>query len=135
MEERDIFWAKMEERDIFWVKEIIENGEIEFSDGVGASDNPMMFRFEDEYIVQADECLYMNDSLEITKIDIDNVVKEITEVAEKLLMDIDDKLVYIDNYLSLEAKMYIDCLLIDKMVNMIDFGEYYIDVEHNLIRK
>ena len=125
----------MEERDIFWVKEIIENGEVEFSDGVGASDNPMMFRFEDEYIVQADECLYMNDSLEITKIDIDNVVKEITEVAEKLLMDIDNKLVFIDNYLSFEAQMYIDCLLIDKMVNMIDFGEYYIDVEHNLIRK
>lgn len=125
----------MEERDIFWVKEIIENGEVEFSDGVGASDNPMMFRFEDEYIVQADECLYMNDSLEITKIDIDNVVKEITEVAEKLLMDIDNKSVYIDNYLSLESKMYIDCLLIDKMVNMIDFGEYYIDDEHNLIRK
>lgn len=125
----------MEERDIFWVKEVIENGEVEFNEGVGASDNPMMFRFEDEYIVQADECLYMNDSLEITKIDIDNVVKEITEVAEKLLMDIDNKLVSIDNYLSLEAKMYLDCLFIDKMVNMIDFGEYYIDVEHILIRK
>ena len=123
----------MEERNIFWVKEVIENGEVEFNDGVGASDNPMMFRFEDEYIVQADECLYMNDSLEIDKIDIDNVVKEIMEVAEKLLKD--NKLVNIDNYLSLEAKMYIDCLLIDKMVNMIDFGEYYIDVEHNLIRK
>ena len=123
----------MEERNIFWVKEVIENGEVEFNDGVGASDNPMMFRFEDEYIVQADECLYMNDSLEIEKIDIDNVVKEIMEVAEKLLKD--NKLVNIDNYLSLEAKMYIDCLLIDKMVNMIDFGEYYIDVEHNLIRK
>ena len=123
----------MEERNIFWVKEVIENGEVEFNDGVGASDNPMMFRFEDEYIVQADECLYMNDSLEIDKIDIDNVVKEIMEVAEKLLKD--NKLVNIDNYLSLEAKMYIDCLLIDKMVNIIDFGEYYIDVEHNLIRK
>ena len=126
---------KMEERDIFWVKEIIENDEVEFSDGVGASDNPIMFMFNNEYIVQADECLYMNDSLEITKIDIDNVLKEITEVAEKLLMDIDNKLVYIDDYLSFEAKMYIDCLLIDKMANMIDFGEYYIDVEHNLIRK
>ena len=123
----------MEERNIFWVKEIIENGEVEFNDGVGASDNPMMFRFEDEYIVQADECLYMNDSLEIEKIDIDNVIKENMEVAEKLISD--NKLVYIDNYISLEAKMYIDCLLIDKMVNMIDFGEYYIDVEHNLIRK
>ena len=123
----------MEERNIFWVKEVIENGEVEFNDGVGASDNPMMFRFEDEYIVQADECLYMNDSLEIDKIDIDNVVKEIMEVSEKLISD--NQLVSIDNYLSLEAKMYIDCLLIDKMVNMIDFGEYYIDVEHNLIRK
>ena len=125
----------MEKRDIFWVKEIIENGEVEFSDGVGASDNPMMFRFEDEYIVQADECLYMNDSLEITKIDIDKALKEIMEVAKKLLLDIDNKLVYIDDYLSIEAQMYIDCLLIDKMANMIDFGEYYIDVEHNLIRK
>ena len=123
----------MEERNIFWVKEIIENGEVEFSDGVGASDNPSMFRFEDEYIVQADECLYMNDSLEIDKIDIDNVVKEIMEVAEKLIKD--NKSVNIDNYLSLEAKMYIDCLLIDKMANMIDFGEYYIDVEHNLFIK
>ena len=123
----------MEERNIFWVKEVIENGEVEFNDGVGASDNPMMFRFEDEYIVQADECLYMNDSLEIDKIDIDNVVKEIMEVSEKLISD--NRLVSIDNYISLEAKMYIDCLLIDKMVNMIDFGEYYIDVEHNLIRK
>ena len=125
----------MEKRDIFWVKEMIENGEVEFSDGVGASDNPMMFRFEDEYIVQADECLYMNDSLEITKIDIDKALKEIMEVAKKLLLDIDNKLVYIDDYLSFESKMYIDCLLIDKMANMIDFGEYYIDVEHNLIRK
>ena len=123
----------MEERNIFWVKEVIENGEVEFNDGVGGSDNPMMFRFDDEYIVQADECLYMNDSLEIDKIDIDNVVKEIMEVSEKLISD--NQLVSIDNYISLEAKMYIDCLLIDKMVNMIDFGEYYIDVEHNLIRK
>ena len=123
----------MEERNIFWVKEVIENGEVEFNDGVGASDNPMMFRFEDEYIVQADECLYMNDSLEIDKIDIDNVVKEIMEVSEKLISD--NRLVSIDNYISLEAKMYIDCLLIDKMVNMIDFGEYYIDVEHNLFIK
>ena len=122
----------MGERDIFWVKDLIENGEVEFSDGIGASDNPMMFRFN-EYIVQADECLYMNDSLEITKIDIDNVLKEITEVTEKLIAD--NKFVFIDDYLSFEAKMYIDCLLIDKMANMIDFGEYYIDVEHNLIRK
>lgn len=125
----------MEERDIFWVKEIIENGEVEFNEAVFATDNPIMFMFNNEYIVQADECLYMNDSLEITKIDIDKALKEIMEVAKKLLMDIDNKLVYIDDYLSIEAQMYIDCLLIDKMANMIDFGEYYIDVEHNLIRK
>ena len=125
----------MEERDIFWVKDIIENGEVEFNEAVFVSDNPMMFMFNNEYIVQADECLYMNDSLDIEKIDIDNVVKEITKVAGKLLMDIDDKVVFIDDYLSFEAQMYIDCLLIDKMANMIDFGEYYIDVEHNLIRK
>ena len=123
----------MEERNIFWVKEVIENGEVEFNDGVGASDNPMMFRFEDEYIVQADECLYMNDSLEIDKIDIDNVVKEIMEVAEKLLKD--NKSVNIDNYLSLEAKIYIDCLLIDGMLDEIDCEDYKIDCEHNLIRK
>ena len=122
----------MEERNIFWVKEVIENGEVEFNDGVGASDNPMMFRFN-EYIVQADECLYMNDSLEIEKIDIDNVLKEIMEVSEKLISD--NQLVSIDNYISLEAKMYLDCIFIDKMINVIDFGEYYIDVEHNLIRK
>ena len=125
----------MEKRDIFWVKEMIENGEVEFNEAVFATDNPIMFRFEDEYIVQADECLYMNDSLEITKIDIDKALKEIMEVAKKLLLDIDNKLVYIDDYLSFESKMYIDCLLIDKMANMIDFGEFYIDVEHNLIRK
>lgn len=125
----------MEERDIFWVKDVIENGEVEFNEAVFVSDNPMMFMFNNEYIVQADECLYMNDSLDIEKIDIDNVVKEITKVAGKLLMDIDDKVVFIDDYLSFEAQMYIDCLLIDKMANMIDFGEYYIDVEHNLIRK
>ena len=125
----------MEERDIFWVKDVIENGEVEFNEAVFASDNPIMFMFNNEFIVQADECLYMNDSLDIEKIDIDNVVKEITKVAGKLLMDIDDKVVFIDDYLSFEAQMYIDCLLIDKMANMIDFGEYYIDVEHNLIRK
>ena len=125
----------MEERDIFWVKDVIENGEVEFNEAVFASDNPIMFMFNNEFIVQADECLYMNDSLEITKIETDNVVKEITKVAGKLLMDIDDKVVFIDDYLSFEAQMYIDCLLIDKMANMIDFGEYYIDVEHNLIRK
>lgn len=123
----------MEERDIFWVKEMIENGEVKFNEAVFVSDNPMMFMFNNEYIVQADECLYMNDSLDIDKIDIDNVVKEIMEVAEKLISD--NKFVFIDNYLSLEAQMYIDCLFIYKMVNMIDFGEYYIDVEHNLLRK
>ena len=122
----------MEERDIFWVKEVIENGEVEFNEAVFASDNPMMFRFN-EYIVQADEYLYMNDSLDFTKIDVHKVLKEIIEVTKKLISD--NKFVFIDNYLSLEAQMYIDCLLIDKMINVIDFGEYYIDVEHNLIRK
>ena len=125
----------MEERDIFWVKEVIENGEVEFNEAVFASDNPIMFMFNNEYIVQADECLYMNDSLEITKIETDNVVKELTEVAEKLLKDIDNKLVFIDDYLSLEAKMYIDCLFIDGMLDEIDCDNYKIDVEHNLIRK
>ena len=122
----------MEERDIFWVKEVIENGEVEFNEAVFASDNPMMFRFN-EYIVQADEYLYMNDSLDFTKIDVHKVLKEIIEVTEKLISD--NKFVFIDDYLSFEAQMYIDCLLIYKMANMIDFGEYYIDVEHNLIRK
>ena len=122
----------MEERDIFWVKEVIENGEVEFNEAVFASDNPMMFRFN-EYIVQADEYLYMNDSLDFTKIDVHKVLKEIIEVTEKLISD--NKFVFIDNYLSFEAQMYLDCIFIDKMINVIDFGEYYIDVEHNLIRK
>ena len=122
----------MEERDIFWVKEVIENGEVEFNEGVFASDNPMMFRFN-EYIVQADEYLYMNDSLDFTKIDVHKVLKEIIEVTEKLISD--NKFVSIDNYISLEAQMFIDCIFIDKIINVIDFGEYYIDVEHNLIRK
>ena len=121
----------MEERDIFWVKEVIENGEVEFNEAVFASDNPMMFRFN-EYIVQADEYLYMNDSLDFTKIDVHKVLKEIIEVTEKLISD--NKFVFIDNYLSFEAQMYLDCIFIDKMINVIDFGEYYIDVEHNLIR-
>ena len=122
----------MEERDIFWVKEVIENGEVEFNEAVFASDNPMMFRFN-EYIVQADEYLYMNDSLDFTKIDVHKVLKEIIEVTEKLISD--NKFVFIDDYLSFEAQMFIDCIFIDKMINVIDFGEYYIDVEHNLIRK
>ena len=122
----------MEERDIFWVKEVIENGEVEFNEAVFASDNPMMFRFN-EYIVQADEYLYMNDSLDFTKIDVHKVLKEIIEVTKKLISD--NKFVFIDNYLSFEAQMYLDCIFIDKMINVIDFGEYYIDVEHNLIRK
>ena len=122
----------MEERDIFWVKEVIENGEVEFNEAVFASDNPMIFRFN-EYIVQADEYLYMNDSLDFTKIDVHKVLKEIIEVTEKLISN--NQLVSIDNYLSFEAQMYLDCIFIDKMINMIDFGEYYIDVEHNLIRK
>lgn len=123
----------MEERDIFWVKEVIENGEVEFNEAVFASDNPIMFMFNNEYIVQTDECLYMNDSLEITKIETDNVVKEITEVAEKLLKD--NKSVNIDDYISIEAKMYIDCLFIDGMLDEIDCDNYKIDCEHNLIRK
>lgn len=123
----------MEERDIFWVKEIIENGEVEFNEAVFSSDNPIMFMFNNEFIVQADECLYMNDSLDFTKIDVHKVLKEIIEVTEKLIAD--NKFVFIDNYLSLEAQMYIDCIFIDKMVNVIDFGDYYIDVEHNLLRK
>lgn len=123
----------MEERNIFWVKDLIENGEVEFNEAVFASDNPIMFMFNNEYIVQADEYLYMNDSLDFTKIDVHKVLKEIIEVTKKLISD--NKLVFIDDYLSFEAQMYIDCIFIDKMINMIDFGEYYIDVEHNLIRK
>ena len=123
----------MEERDIFWAKDLIENGEVEFNEAVFASDNPIMFMFNNEYIVQADECLYMNDSLDIEKIDIIKALKEITKVAGKLISD--NRFVFIDDYLSMEAQMFIDCLFIAKMVNMIDFGEYYIDVEHNLLRK
>ena len=33
---------KMENRDIYWIKEMIENGEIKFNEGVGASDNPII---------------------------------------------------------------------------------------------
>lgn len=123
----------MEERDIFWVKEIIENGEVEFNEAVFASDNPIMFMFNNEFIVQADEYLYMNDSLDFTKIDVHKVLKEIIEVTEKLISD--NKFVFIDDYLSFEAQMYLDCIFIDKMINMIDFGEYYIDAVHNLIIK
>lgn len=124
----------MEERDIFWCKEVIENGDVDFYEAVGASDNPIMFRYEDDYIVQADECLYMNDSLEITKIDIDNVVKEIESICKHYLKSGDD-VVSLDGNISLEASMYIDCLLIDGMLDEIDCEDYVIDCEHNFVRK
>lgn len=124
----------MEERDIFWCKEVIENGDVDFYEAVGASDNPIMFRYEDDYIVQADECLYMNDSLEITKIDIDNVVKEIESICKYYLKSGED-VVSLDGNISLEASMYIDCLLIDGILDEIDCEEYYIDNEHNFVRK
>ena len=124
----------MEERDIFWVKEVIENGEVEFNEGVGASDNPIMFRYGDDYIVQADECLYMNHSLEITKIDVDNVVKEIESICKYYYKSGDD-VVSLDGNISLEASMYIDCLLNDGMLDEIDCDNYIIDCEHNFIRK
>lgn len=124
----------MEERDIFWVGKAVGNGEVDFENGVAASDNPVMFRFN-EYIVQADECLYMDDSLEITQIDTDNVVKEITEAAEQLLSDKDNNVVCLDDYISLEAQMYIDCLFIDGMLDEIDCDDYVVDREHNLLRK
>ena len=122
----------MEERDIFWCKEVIENGDVDFYEAVGASDNPIMFRYEDDYIVQADECLYMNDSLEITKIDTDKAVKEIESICKHCLKSGDD-VVYLD--VSLEASMYIDCLLIDGMLDEIDCEDYVIDCEHNFVRK
>lgn len=75
----------------------------------------------------------MGSLIEITKIETDNVVKEITEVAEKLLKD--NKSVNIDEYISIEAKMYIDCLFIDGMLDEIDCDNYKIDCEHNLIKK
>lgn len=125
----------MEVRDIFWVKELIEDGQVKFSEGVEDSDNPIIFRYEEDYIVQADECLYMNDSLEITGIDTDTAVKEIEEVAKELLEDKDCKVVWMDKYLDLETRMYIDCLLIDGMLDEIDCEDYVIDREHNFIRK
>ena len=124
----------MEERDIFWCKELIENGDVDFYEAVGASDNPIMFRYEDDYIVQADECLYMNDSLEITKIDTDKAVKEIESICKHYLKSGDD-VVSLDGNISLEASMYIDCLLIDGMVDEIDCEDYVIDCEHNFVRK
>ena len=123
----------MEERDIFWCKEVIENGDVDFYEAVGASDNPIMFRYEDDYIVQADECLYMNDSLEITKIDTDKAVKEIESICKHYLKSGDD-VVSLDG-ISLEASMYIDCLLIDGILDEIDCEDYVIDCEHNFVRK
>lgn len=124
----------MKERDIFWCKEVIENGDVDFYEVVGASDNPIMFRYEDDYIVQADECLYMNDSLEITKIDTDKAVKEIESICKHYLKSGDD-VVSLDGNISLEASMYIDCLLIDGMLDEIDCEDYVIDCEHNFVRK
>lgn len=125
----------MEERDIFWIKEVIENGDVEFNEGVGASDNPIIFRFEDNYIVQADNCLYMDDSLEISKIDKENALEEIKDACNKLMQDSGNDVVWLDRYLGLEARMLIDCVVIDKNVYTIEADEYYIDYEHNFIRK
>lgn len=124
----------MEERDIFWIKEMIENGEIKFNEGVGASDNPIMFRFEDDYIVQSNNFLYMNDSLEVSKIDINEAFTEIKTVCNKLMQE-DNKVVYLDRYLGLEARMFIDCLMIDWNVYSIKGNGYEIDCEHNFMRK
>ena len=117
----------MEERDIFWIKEVIENGDVEFNEGVGASDNPIIFRFEDNYIVQADNCLYMDDSLEISKIDKENALEEIKDACNKLMQDSGNDVVWLDRYLGLEARMLIDCVVIHKNVYTIEADEYYID--------
>lgn len=125
----------MEERDIFWCKEMIENGEIKFNEGVGASDNPIMFRFEDDYIVQSNNYLYMDDSLEINKIDTNEAFTEIKRVCNELMQDNDNKVVDIDRYLGLEARMLLDCLMIDKNIFLIKGTGYEIDCEHNFLRE
>ena len=123
------------ERDIFWIKEAIENGDVKFSEGVGASDNPIMFRFEDDYIIQADNYLYMDDSLEVNKIDRQSAVEEIKMVCNDLLEDKDNKVVSIDRFLSLEARMLIDCLMVDNNIDFIKGTGYEIDCEHNFMRE
>ena len=125
----------MVERDIFWCKEVIENGDVDFYEAVGASDNPIMFRYEDDYIVQADNYLYMNDSLEVKKIDTNEAFTEIKRVCNELMQDNDNKVVDIDRYLGLEARMFIDCLMIDKNIYLIKGTGYEIDCEHNFLRE
>ena len=125
---------KMENRDIYWIKEMIENGEIKFNEGVGASDNPIIFRFEEDYIVQADEFLYMDKHLDIRKIDTLKAFNEIEKVCDKLFEDKNNKVVDIDNYLGLEARMCIDCLFVNHGINFLEYDDYYIDAEHNFIR-
>ena len=117
------------ERDIFWIKEAIENGDVKFSEGVGASDNPIMFRFEDDYII------HMDDSLEVNKIDRQSAVEEIKVVCNDLLEDKDNKVVSIDRFLSLEARMLIDCLMVDNNIDFIKGTGYEIDCEHNFMRE
>lgn len=121
---------KMENRDIYWIKEMIENGEIKFNEGVGASDNPIIFRYEEDYIVQADEFLYMDKHLDIRKIDTLKAFSEIEKVCDKLL-NLTPFAVDIDKYISLEARMCIDCLFVKDGIDFLEYDDYYIDAEHN----
>lgn len=116
-------------RDLFWIKKAIENGDCTLEDAVEASDNPFMFRFRD-YIGQSDECLYMNDSLDITAIDTDAAIKEIEEVAAQV-----EEATNLENKVSFNSLMYIQCLLDDGVLDAIDCDNYTIDRNFNLFKK
>lgn len=123
----------MEKRDIYWIKKEIEKGNISFKDGVEASDSVDIFRYDDEHIVQADEFLYMDRSLKITKIDERNVIKELNDVSKEL-MNIDRLYINMDRYLSLDATIYLDCLFFDGRTNEIECNDFVIDSEHYFIK-
>lgn len=123
----------MEKRDIYWIKKEIEKGNIGFKDGVEASDSVDIFRYDDEHIVQADEYLYMDRSLKITKIDERNVIKELNDVSKEL-MDVDRLYINMDRYLSLDATIYLDCLFFDGRTNEIECNDFVIDSEHYFMK-
>lgn len=123
----------MEKRDIYWIKKQIEKGNISFKDGVEASDSVDIFRYDDEHIVQADEYLYMDKSLKITKIDERNVIKELNDVSKEL-MDIDRLYINMDKHLSLDAIIYLDCLFLDGRTNEIECNDFVIDSEHYFMK-
>lgn len=120
--------------DIYEVRDFIISYDLTFELGafVSVRDNPFLFLFrtyEDLYVVDAEECIYLDENLQIHEIDTDETMMEIDGVVERLKAE--GKNDYpLENKISLEAQIFIESLLAGDLCDEVVFDGYSINRDH-----